>query len=255
MIVRPFANAEASHAHSLKTLEAMYEYDDFMESISYMVDMGCGDGLDLAWWATRTTRDERQKPLNIKCFGIDRIPELALAHRYRNIIYQPQDFETEEIRSHRQLFDLVWCHDSWQFVLDPFRVLRNWHAVMNPNAMLVIIVRQTTNFLYNLQEFDQHDFCYHNWIMPGLIHVLAASGFDCRDGFFLKQPEDPWLHAIVYRSEHSPTDPRTTRWYDLCDMGLLPDSAVKSVHKHGYLRQKDLILPWLDRSIMSYANH
>lgn len=250
-----FTSPEQSHAHSLETLELLMEYDDFMSSISCMVDMGCGTGLDLVWWATRATRDHNPRALNIRCFGIDREPELNVARQYPNIYYQPQDFEREPILTHKSLFDLVWCHDSFQFVVEPLRVLNQWYQAMNPDGMLVIIVPQTTNIWYNLQEFDQRDFCYHNWTMVSLIHALAMSGFDCRGGFFLKRPEDPWLHAVVYRSEHKPQDPRTTRWYDLLDRGLLPESAEPSVRRHGYLRQRDLVLPWLDRSVMSYINH
>jgi hypothetical protein len=43
-----FKNAQDSHEHSLKTLNDLYEHDDFMESIGRVVDLGCGyDALDL----------------------------------------------------------------------------------------------------------------------------------------------------------------------------------------------------------------
>jgi len=42
-----FADGAASHAHSLETLTALYEYDDFMQSIGIMADMGYGNGYDL----------------------------------------------------------------------------------------------------------------------------------------------------------------------------------------------------------------
>jgi hypothetical protein len=89
--------------------------------------------------------------------------------------------------------------------------------------------------------------------MVSLIHALAVSGFDCRDGFFKKMPDDPWLHAIVYKSEHAPMDPRTTRWYDLIDLELIPDSMAASIMRYGYARQRDLVLPWIDKSLHSFA--
>jgi len=66
-----FKTPEDSYTHSLRTLSALYEYDDFMMSIKTLADMGCGNGLDLEWWATRTMRDDSQEPLNIKCTGYD----------------------------------------------------------------------------------------------------------------------------------------------------------------------------------------
>jgi hypothetical protein len=66
-----FRNLDEAHAHSLQTLNQLYEYDDFMGSIRTVADIGCGQGKDLEWWATRTTRDDLPEPLNIVCQGID----------------------------------------------------------------------------------------------------------------------------------------------------------------------------------------
>jgi len=249
-----FKSPQDSHRHSLHTLNWLYEYDEFMESIDTLIDMGCGDGLDLEWWATRTTRDDNPQPLNIKCLGVDRAPQLPIAKQYPNIQYSSQDFELP-VTLHNHTYDVLWCHDSFQYVIDPFKTLANWWNLVSENGMAVIIVPQTTNIEFNLQAFVQPDLCYHHWTIVSLIHVLAVSGFDCSTGFFLKHPNDQWLHAVVYKSKHEPMDPRTTRWYDLADKGLLPKSAVESVNRRGFLAQPDLLLPWLDKSLMSFARH
>jgi SAM-dependent methyltransferase len=249
-----FDTPEQSHAHSLETLNLLYEYDDFMSSIDTLADMGCGSGLDLEWWATRTSRDEAQTPLNIKCTGIDLFAQLPMAQKYRNIRYQTQNFEDPLVLGTRK-FDVIWCHDSFQFVIDPFDTLSQWRQAMNPDGMLILIVPQTTNIDHRVQAYDQRDGSYWHWTMVNLIHVLAVTGWDCAGGFFKKSINDPWLHAVVYNSNHQPLDPRTARWYDLVEQKRLPESAVKSVEKYGYLRQRDLVLPWLDKSIHSMANH
>jgi hypothetical protein len=118
--------------------------------------------------------------------------------------------------------------------------------------MMVITVPQTTNFHLNREQFEQSSGCFWHWTLVNLIHVLAVSGWNCSSGFFQKRAGDPWITAIVYRGDQEPLDPRRTRWYDLCDMGVLPDSAVRVIHKHGYLRQNDLVLPWIDRSLHSF---
>jgi len=248
-----FSTPAQSHAHSLRTLQSLYEYDDFMLSISTMADMGYGSGLDLEWWATRTTRDDSPQPLNIRCVGYDLRPDHRVIKSHPNITYQHQDFESEISLPRDQKFDLVWCHSAWQYVIDPFGTLRHWWQAMNPDAMLIISVPQTTNLEFNKQAFDQRDGVYYNWTVVSLIHVMATSGFDCRGGFFYKDPADPWLHAAVYRSATALLDPRTTRWYDLDALGLLPDSASSSVNRHGYLRQRDLVLPWFDKMFYSWA--
>ena len=249
-----FISPDHSHGHSLETLNLLYEYDDFMESIRTMADMGCGQGYDLEWWATRTTRDEAKKPLNIKCWGVDRADNLPMARRYANLYYQCQDFETNFLPQKRK-FDVVWCHDSFQYAINPLATLKSWHGLMSKDAMLGLILPQSTNIEYRQQAYDQRDLCYFNWTMVSLIHALAVSGFDCAGGFFKKMPDDPWLHAIVYRSDTGPQEPSTTSWYQLAELNLLPQTAVHSINKHGYVRQRDLVLPWLDKSLMSFAQH
>lgn len=249
-----FTSAEQSHHHSLETLNCFYEHDDFMLSVASVLDLGCGSGLDLEWWATRTTREAKPQPLNIRCQGFDIIDTPSVVARHRNISYQVQDIE-QEIKGIKKTFDVLWCHDVFQYVIDPFSTLARWYDLAEDDGMLVLIVPQTTNVEKNRQEFEQQNFCYHHWTLVNLIHTLAVSGWNCKLGHFRKQINDPWLHAVVYKSQHRPMDPRKTSWYDLVEKGLLPDSADTGINQHGYLRQKDLNLYWIDKSLQSFARY
>lgn len=247
-----FSDHYASHSHSLKTLQTFYEFDDFMDSVNTVLDLGCGQGLDMQWWATRTTRDlANPRPLNIKVTGVDQTEFCATKHV--NIVYRSRDFETDMDLPHKR-YDVLWCHDSFQYVQDPYRTLLRWRELTNKNGMLVIIVPQTTNLLRNRQQFEALDGCHYHWTLPSLIYMLAVSGWDCAGGFFRKQPADPWIHAVVYRSEHEPAG-LGTRWYDLAEAGLLPESAARGITRRGYLAQQDLLLPWLDKSLITYLNY
>jgi len=245
-----FKNAEQSHAHSLQTLDTLFEYDDFMESIDTVVDLGCGSGLDLEWWATRTTRDDESTPLNIQCTGVDLNNRLSLTQKYSNIRYQQTNFENNiSIKKHKP-FDVLWCHDSFQYAINPLETLKHWWNIAADGAMLVLIIPQTTNFQQRQSAFSQSSGCYYHHTVVSLIHMMAVSGWDCRSGFFLKNPSDSWLHAIVYKSDVPPMDPQTTTWYDLVDHKLLPESADQCVMRHGELRQSELLVPWIDKSLM-----
>lgn len=248
-----FRGPQESHQHSLQTLNYFYEYDDFMGSVDSVLDLGCGDGLDMLWWATRTTRDDERRPLNIKCFGVDK-KDADLRGLHQNITYRCTDFE-QPLVLRKDKFDLLWCHDSFQYAINPVDTLKHWWDVTNSNGMLALIVRQTTNLELNKQAFYQEDYTYWHYTMVNLIHLLAVSGWDCASGFFKKDPDDPWLHAIVYKDERGPLDPKTTSWYTLAEEKRLPDSANASILKHGYLRQRDLLLPWLDKSLISMRDH
>lgn len=240
-----FPSAADSHKHSLNTLNLLYEYDDFMESIGRLVDLGCGKSArDLEWWATRTTRDDDPIPLDINCVGTDRCPGIDID--YKNVSYQNLDIET--YGSAKKGFDLLWCHDTFQYLINPYQALSNWYNIANDSAMLVLILPQTTVMEYNTQAFDLPPGHFYNHTITSLIYMLAVNGWDCRDGFFKKGANDPWLHAIVYKSNTKPMNPLETSWYDLVDAKLLPESADASINKYGKLRQRDLLLPWLDKS-------
>ncbi len=246
-----FRNPQESHNHSLETLNWLYEHDDFMMSIDTLVDLGCGSGADLEWWATRTTRDETPVPLDIKCTGVDLFDTLNVAKQYTNITYQRNNFEDQIFTLKKKKYDILWSHDSFQYAVNPLKTLKLWHSIAEPGGMLVLIVPQTTNMEHRKLSFIQPTGCFYNYTLVNLIHMLAVSGWDCNSGFFKKSPNDPWLHAVVYRSDTGPLDEKMS-WYQLAETGLLPQSAVDSINRHGYVNQNDLILPWLDKNLTWY---
>lgn len=246
-----FGNPEESHEHARQVLDLLENYNTFMESIDTLCDMGCGEGRDLEWWATRCLEDDSGKliPLDIKCTGVDLKENLSIAKNYDNIEYIKHDIE-KPINNRK--FDVIWCHDAFQYVINPLETLKNWWHQMTPGGMLAIIVPSTTEIEYQKLHYTQPEYCYFNYTIPSLMHILAVSGFDC--AFMLKDLGDPWIKAVVYKSEHEPMDPRTTRWYHLAEKGLLSESAVKSVNAHGELWQEDLTLEWLNHSLRWYGH-
>ena len=247
-----FIHPGDSHRHSLETLDQLFEYDDFMASIKTVLDLGCGSGDDLAWWATRTTRDEKAEPLNIQCTGIDLAPELLGSNRHSNIFYQQADFENT-IPNIPAEVDVLWCHDAFQYAQNPVKTLSRWWHLASAGGMLYIAVPQTIDFYR--RQFDYHlpSGCYYHYTMVSLMYMLATAGWDCRAGFFKQDSAGSWIHAAVYKSDHEPVDPKTATWHKLVELNLLPDSAARSIHAHNHLRQQDLVVPWIDHSLMSMA--
>ena len=247
-----FVHPGDSHRHSLEVLNQLYEYDDFMASIKSVLDLGCGTGDDLEWWATRTTRDASPQPLNIRCTGVDLAPQLPITKRYNNIFYQSVDFESDIIPTPLG-FDVLWCHDSFQYAQSPVATLSKWWHLTSAGGMLCISVPQTIQF--TRRQFDYHlpAGCYYHHTMISLMYMLATAGWDCRAGFFKQTLTEPWIHAVVYKSLKEPMDPKTTSWHHLSELNLLPESADRSIHAHDHLRQQDLVIPWIDHSLASMA--
>jgi len=245
-----FTHPGDSHQHSLETLNQLYEYDDFMASIRTVVDLGCGTGDELVWWATRTTRDDNPEPLNIACTGVDINNNLTVTHE--NITYQQRNFE-DLIEHPEEGFDVLWCHDAFQYARDPIKTLSRWWDIASPGGMLAITVPVTQSIERRQLSYTLPNGCYYHHTMVSLMGMLATAGWDCGAGFFKQTPTEPWIHAIVYRSEHAPQDPHVTDWHRLSELKLLPESAEKSIYAHSALRQQDLVVPWVDHSLMSMA--
>ena len=249
-----FGSPHEKHEHSFKNvLSYMYEYDDFMDSVGRVIDLGCDvEATDMLWWANATTRDETQTPLGIKCVGVNTFEKLNVKHS--SISYQNHDIES--LNRVKRTFDIVWCYDQLQYLLNPYQALSNWWHIAEKDAMLVIAVPQTVNTEYHIQEYNLSLGHKYHYTMPQLIYMLAVSGWDCRSGFFKKTPGDPWLYAIVYKSNVEPMDPKENNIYKLAEeTELLPQCAVDGIHKYGKLRQRDLVLPWLDKSLMVMEQH
>jgi ubiquinone/menaquinone biosynthesis C-methylase UbiE len=247
-----FEKTTDSHQHSLETLKQLYNHDDFMYSIRTVVDLGCGNGDDLKWWATRTTRDDNPTPLNIECTGVDLADQLLLSKQHKNVAYQQCDFENS-ITIPESGFDILWCHDAFQYAISPIQTLSRWWNMASPGGMLYVGIPITQRIHRRQLDYYLPPGNYYHYSMVNLMYMLATAGWDCQNGFFKQAPTDPWIHAIVYKSEQEPLDPKTTSWYRLAELNLLPKTAEASIQAHGYLEQQDLVVPWVDHSLMSMA--
>lgn len=244
-----FTNSTEKHNHSLRTLNLFREYDDFMESIGSVLDFNPGkDFVDSVWWVSQTVRGEPHIPLNIKCTAVSSVPPPI---KKKNLSFVDEDIQTWN--KTEKPFDLLWAQDVLQYLENPYTTLKNWKQLANKESMLVISVPQTVNIEYNQQEYNLLPGHLYHYTLTSLIYMLAVSGWDCKSGFFLKKPNDPWINAIVYNSDIEPMKPGSS-WYEVMESNLLPDSAEKSIIKHGYVRQSDLLLTWLDKSLQSYSN-
>jgi SAM-dependent methyltransferase len=243
-----FKNHQESHEHSLQTLEILYGYDSFLDSLETVADMGCGRGLDIGWFARLQTRDQPPEPRNYYCYAFDKNIKLldSDVKELDNIYILEGDFERQYPP---RKVDLMWCHDSFQYVTNPLSTLKNWNYCMNENGMLVIIYKQNIATEYNRLVTRGDNFCFFNHNLINFVYMLAVNGFDCKDAYVKKQENDPWLHIAVYKSTVAPMNPQTTSWFDLADKDLLHPSILNSLNLYGYVKQEEIVYPWLDKDL------
>ena len=240
-----FKNTYESHQHSLKVLNLLREYDTFLESLSVIADMGCGCGLDTKWWAELTTRDTTPEPLNYLVYAVDKnikkIEQDVL--QLKNVTPIEGDFEDRIVP--RQV-DLMWAHDVLQYAKDPFKCLSTWKSTMNTNGMLILSIPQSTYIKDNRLVTVSYSGQYYNYNVLNLMYMLAASGFDCRDAYFYREQNSPWLYAAVYATQNKPFSERPT-WFELADMKLVNESVINSLNKYGYVKLDEILVCWMDK--------
>lgn len=251
-----FNNAHQSFEHSRPILEMIERYDDFMDSVTSVADMGCGSGMDINWWARNeyieVTEDEQGniyetiRPRNYRCYAIDRdVKQIQPELLPDNVHIIEGNFERKVLS---RPVDLMWSHNSFQYATNPIGTLKLWNEQLVENGMLCMCFPVQTDIINNHLVSRGQNLVYFNHNFLSMIYMLAVNGFDCRDAYFLKRDNDPWLHLAVYKSEYEPMDPSATTWYDLAEKNLLNDSMKNSLNTYGYVRQEDLLYIWLDKN-------
>jgi len=247
-----FRNTTYSHEHSLEILDVLYGYDSFLDNLTTIADMGCGEGADTEWWATLTTRDDPPEPHNYTVYAVDKNRwqfDENISRDNPNIQIIEADFETVELPTKP---DVIWCHDSFQYAQNPLKCLKHWRSMMNVNGMLILAVPQTTFFVKHKLTIANHSHQYYNYNILNLMYLLAMSGFDCRDAYFYRKENTPWLYAAVYATDVEVPD--NPSWYDLAEKRLINDSLVASINTYGYVRLEDIVVTWLDKENYQITN-
>jgi len=243
-----FKNAEASYDHTQFIRDLLYQYDSFLDSLEVIADFGCGEGLNIEWWANLQTRDEPPEPCNYLCYAVDR----NVKQIRKNILDLPNvkpveaDLEDPDRFISRQI-DLIWCHDTFQYITNPIYTLRQWNEMMSVNGMLIISIPQSVYYANNRLNNSSSNGSYFNHNAVNMMYMLAVNGFDCRDAYFYKNTNDMWLYIAVYKSEISPFDPQKTSWHDLIDSNLVNESVKNCVNKYGFVKQEEILTTWLDK--------
>jgi trans-aconitate methyltransferase len=243
-----FKNSEASYQHTEFIRDLLYQYDSFLDSLEVVADFGCGEGLDLEWWATLETRDDPPEPRNYLCYAVDQNTKQIQKNvtSLPNVRIIEANLEDPDRFIPRQI-DLVWCHDVFQYITNPVYTLCRWNEMISVNGMLVMSIPQAVHYEHNRLNNNSYNGWYFNHNVVNLMYMLAVNGFDCRDAYFYKDMNDMWLHVAVYKSEIAPMNPQTTTWHDLINANLVNESVRQCVERYGYVKQEEILTTWLDK--------
>jgi len=238
-----------SHHHSLETLAVMHQYEDWIKNIKNVAVMGAGIGLDALWWADLKHSDGASYNINVTSVELN--PDANNMVGHSNIKWIYSDFSTIELPSQ----DLIWCHNSFQYSLNPIGTLLHWYSLLRTDGMLCIQIpyRLGVNKSNNIDKVNYvvNPGIYFSHTISSLIVQLAATGFDCRDAHFQLDKHRGWINLAVYKTVNVPD--YTKNLYDLKNTMRLPASLDEIIESKGFFEETDLILQWIDRSVQILA--
>ena len=95
---------------------------------------------------------------------------------------------------------------------------------------------------------------YNDINIVTLIYGLALAGYDCKDAYFLQEKNSNLLSFIGYKNSDDTYEPDEVTVYDLLEMDRLPNSMIQQMKKFGYISNKNLLLSWMDGTLIDYSS-
>ena len=246
------SNQANSNLHSSNYLELVFQFGDTIESIDNVIDVGCADGHDSLYWAEAGIIDDDDEtliPLNINVTAIDKENTFSDENKHENIKFIKTDwleFSTKDT------YDVIWAHNVLHQAKDPLEFLHKMNTLCNTGGMMCLSFPTTLNNFYGEPDIRIYDKAQHQINIINLIHMLVLSGFNCNDGYFLKQSNSNIINALVYKETDKLYNYNDISLYELND--FFPDSVQKQLDRFGYITNKNLLLTWLTGDIIDYSN-
>ena len=79
------------------------------------------------------------------------------------------------------------------------------------------------------------------------------AGYDCKDAYYLQEKNSNLLNFIGYKNTDDTYEPDEVTVYDLLEMERLPNSMIQQMEKFGYISNKNLLLSWMDGTLVDYS--
>ena len=246
-------DSKVSHEHSLATLDLLNEFDDFKASIKHMADFGCGKGLDLEYWGNmrENTEEGPGRYLDFNCVGFDLDAESNKPSR-KNIKYKNFDLNSSD-PMWSVPFDLIWCHNTMQYLNSPVEFLSRVNKNLSMGGMLYLCVPSTVNVLHHMFQNYTPAGHLNTFTVTQIIYLLALNGFDVKDFYLQKRKFEDIVQVIVYK-ERDPL-PYNTTWYELVDKDILNDEMKTIVLKNNVLTDLGIVTTWVDGTVQDFRWH
>ena len=119
--------------------------------------------------------------------------------------------------------------------------------------MLCLTIPKIHNYFYNEPDYRVYPKVYNDINIVNLIYGLALAGYDCKDAYYLQEKNSNLLNFIGYKNTDDTYEPDEVTVYDLLEMERLPNSMIQQMEKFGYVSNKNLLLSWMDGTLVDYS--
>jgi SAM-dependent methyltransferase len=245
------SNPASSNLHASNYLEMVFQFEEMLESIDSVLDVGCADGYSSSYWAEAGILDDEENlvPLNINVTAIDKQNTFDESNQHKNINFIQTDWMSFEPK---ETYDVIWAHNVLHLAQDPLQFLHKMNNLCNEGGMLCLSFPTLVNTFYAEPDYRIYTEAQHQITIISLIHMLVLSGFNCNDGYFLKEPNSNIINALVYKDTDKLYNYNEISLYELNDM--FPQSVQNQLTKFGYITNKNLLLTWLTGKNVDYSN-
>ena len=127
------------------------------------------------------------------------------------------------------------------------------NELQTKEGMLCVTVPRISNMFYGEPDYRVYPDCHTDINIVNLIHGLALAGYDCKDAYFMQEKNSNLVNAIVYKTSDDTYGIDDVTPYDLMEMDRLPRSMVQQLNKFGFISNKNLLLSWIDGTLVDYS--
>lgn len=220
-----------------------------------VLDVGCGDGIQAEWWASRQPPDAEDrydiKP-SVECHGVDLFPPSSdLVNKF---YYKQGDYHNLTYKDSQ--FDIVWSHFSLEYSPTPFKALAEWRRVCKPDGHLYLTIPGSFK-----KKFGR----IHTGIKPGqqswftvpmLMYMLAYTGWSPKNSFFEQDFKNGVIRGLIAANPEQSTaiDPVTTNLYEMAEKGVFNEWCNAMINDTGTFDESRLVITWVTGKQLDYRS-
>lgn len=220
-----------------------------------VLDVGCGLGIQAAWWASRRPPEKEDKfgiKASTECHGVDLYPpDAELVNKF---YFKQEDYHNLSFGNSQ--FDIVWSHFSLEYSPNPMKALAEWRRVCKDDGHLHITVPASFKKKFGKVHTELRPGQQSWFSITNLIYMLAYTGWLPREAHFQADIKRGILRGLVPANpdQATPLDPLTTNLYELAERGVFDRWVTAMINDRGTFDETNLVITWATGTVLDFRS-